>query len=128
MMWAHEQLSYDQERSLLSQALEVYAERPDQRDPEDEVFEIVASWAPVMNRDVREQWVEAGCPEPSEEFGGLGQAANIHEAMKVAVEGVAYDFLFGFIQQADTHLEAAQVIDAELRLTQQERIDRIMAS
>jgi hypothetical protein len=58
MMWAHEQLSYDQERSLLSQALEVYAERPDQRDPEDAVFEIVASWAPVMNRDVREQWVE----------------------------------------------------------------------
>lgn len=122
-----EQLSHSQELDILGQALEVYLEDADGGSPENEVVEIVDSWMPIYRGDILEQWVEAGCPEPEEELSEIKDAVSIYDLMTRALFDVAHSFLYGFISEAETHHEAATVINAELTLTQSERINRIMA-
>lgn len=109
-------LSYAQTLELLEQALEIYRyEEAGKSDPADIVHEIIDNWLPVYNKDIREQWVEANCPEPWE-ICSFEDARDMHHAMQLGLYEVAFNQLIMVMGQAENMEEAANAISADLSL------------
>lgn len=107
------ELSFSQKRELYGQALEVfeYFEK-DKTDPQGEVWEIVEAWLPVYFNHIRDEWIEAGCPEPEE----FTAAKNVHEAMTMALNELATAELSAAISNADNCGEAVEALISELKI------------
>jgi len=120
-MHTHDGLSRAQERNLLEQALDAYqGEDADQPYPDDTAHEIVDAWLPVYYHRIREEWEDAGYPEPEDDTA----SGDIHALMNRALYETAWGYLYRFIGDTVTHGEAAQAIEEELGLTDQQRVDR----
>jgi hypothetical protein len=103
-------LNWSQRQELREMLTEAYSYDADRPHPVDTMHEIVDSWVPVYYLDIRQAWVDAGCPEPEE---GLDNARDIHHAMQIALYELGYEYAYGIIRNADTHEEALEAVQAE---------------
>jgi len=92
---------------MLTEAFSYDADRPH---PTDTVHEIVDSWVPVYYHDIRQAWIDAGCPEPEE---GLDTARDIHHAMQLGLYMLGHEYAYGMVWRAHTHAEALEMLEAE---------------
>jgi hypothetical protein len=112
------ELSYNQKRELVRMLEEAFSYDPDRRYPTDTASEIVDSWLPVYYNQIREEWVEAGCPEPDETMPDNNEhnQINIHNLMTLGLWETAHQFASGAIWSScengigepNTHTEALQ--------------------
>ena len=108
------ELSYNQKQDIITHLVDAMKHDLEHPYPTDTVSEVVDSWLPVYYSGIREEWVDAGCPEPDEtmpdnnEHGQL----NIHNLMTLGLYEVAYTFASGAIWgedgEANTHAEALE--------------------
>jgi hypothetical protein len=102
-------LNWSQRQELREMLTEAFSYDADRRYPEDTAREIADSWVPVYYHDIRQEWVNAGCPEPEQ---GLEYTTGIHHAMQVALSELASEYAVGLIRNADTHAEALEEVQA----------------
>jgi hypothetical protein len=109
------ELGYNQKRDLVERLQEALAYDPEATYPEDTVTEVVDSWLPVYYGQIREAWVEAGCPEPEESMPDNNEhdQLKIHNLMTLGLWEVARDFASGATWSNETgqpniHAEALE--------------------
>jgi hypothetical protein len=115
-----EQLSYPQELSIIDQLIETLSSDPGATEPEDTAREVADSWLPIHRSDIREQWLEAGCPEPEDmmpDNNDEGQL-NIHNLMLLGLAELVHSFATGAVWHEDigsptTNAEALEAIRAD---------------
>ena len=107
------ELSYNQKQDLVIQLVDVLKYDPEHRYPTDTVSDVVDSWLPVWYSQIREEWVDAGCPEPDETMPEQLERNkhSIHYLMTLGLWELAHDFGTGAIWgkengEANTHAEA----------------------
>jgi len=108
-------LSNNQKQDLITQLVDVLKHEPERRYPSDTVSEVVDSWLPIYYREIREEWVDAGCPEPDETMPDNNEHGQftIHHLMTLGLWEVAHQFASGAIWgnaygEANTHAEALE--------------------
>jgi len=109
------ELGYNQKRDLVERLQEALAYDTEATYPEDTVAEVVDSWLPVYYGQIREAWVEAGCPEPDESMPDNNEhdQLKIHNLMTLGLWEVANDFASGATWSNETgqpniHAEALE--------------------
>ena len=109
------ELSYAQKRSMIEQLEDVLDFDLDRQYPADTILEVVDSWMPVYYNRIREEWIEAGCPNPVDTMSdNLSEIDEpIHHLMALGLWEVAYQFAHGAIWgqaagEANTHREALE--------------------
>jgi hypothetical protein len=111
-----EELSYTQQLELIEQLIEELSQYPEEAYPGDRASEILDSWMPVYYSDIREHWVEAGCPDPDELMpdNNKEDQLTIHNLMTLGLWEVANNFvnsaIWGTDGEANTHAEAVENI------------------
>jgi hypothetical protein len=111
-----EELSHTQQRELIEYLIEELSGEPERTYPSDRASEILDSWMPIYYRDIREQWVDAGCPDPDESMPDNNEEnqLNIHNLMTLGLWEVANNFvnsaIWGPDGEANTHAEAIENI------------------
>ena len=108
-------LSYTQKRDLVEQLEDAFGYDLERSYPTDTVSEIVDSWMPIHYYRIREEWAEAGCPDPDETMPDNNEhnQLNIHSLMIFGLWEVAHQFASSAIWsdsvgEANTHAEALE--------------------
>ena len=99
-----DQLSYRQEKDLVNTLVDGLSHDLEQIYPSESVQELADSWLPIYYRDTRQQWEEAGCPEPEEYLPDNNDhdQINIHNLMVLGLARLASDFASSAIWNSDT--------------------------
>jgi hypothetical protein len=110
------ELSYRQQLKLVEQLIEGLSHNTEETYPGDCASEILDSWMPIYYSDIRESWVEAGCPEPDELMpdNNKEDQLDIHNLMSLGLLEIAHQFvssaIWGTDGEANTHAEALENI------------------
>jgi len=114
-----DQLSYAQEKDIVETLVDGLSHDPEALYPSDTVQELADSWLPVYYRDIGQQWIEAGCPEPGEYMPDNNDydQINIHNLMLLGLARLANEFVSSAIWNNDigetnTHAEALEALRA----------------
>jgi hypothetical protein len=109
------ELSYNQKREIVRMLEESLSYDPERRYPEDTISEIVDSWLPVYYRQIVDEWLEAGCPDPDDTMPDNNEHGQItiHRLMTLGLWELANQFANGAIWSNETggpndHAEALQ--------------------
>lgn len=108
-------ISYNQKQDIVVHLVEALTSDPDHPYPSDTVSEVVDSWLPIYYNQIREEWVDAGCPDPDEFMpeNDDNNQLNIHSLMVLGLCELALHFAHSAIWGSsgngpDTNAEALE--------------------